>query len=176
MSTTTPWPQHCVFGDPGPEDAEADGTWLAKVETCTCTRCELIQLGMDQSKESGKLEGVMSRVRDLEKENAQLKLENHQIKLRLVCLERTSKDLLELATNFKQVYKSKKHHKRKIHKEDADSVEPKKRDPDLEFKGKIEIEEDQLECHQHESRTEGPSSRRPAVPAVPAVVITASQS
>lgn len=131
-----PWPEYCVFGHPGPNLAEADGTWRDKVEECTCTRCELTQLSLDQSKENGRLTGVMSRVKDLEKENACLKKENAQIQLRLALLERASKELLELAANFKQAYRAKKHYKRKIQKDDADGGEhgePKKRDTDLDF-------------------------------------------
>ena len=133
------WPQPCVFGHPGPEEAEADGNWLATVQTCRCTRCALVQLCMDQSKESGRIAGLMSRVKDLEKENAEFKKEHAEFKCRLVHLERANKDLLELAANFQQVYKSKKHHKRKI----QNSVEPKNMDPDLDsMLDKLVTEED----------------------------------
>lgn len=80
---------------------------------CKCTRCELIQLSMLQMKETGRLDGVMSRVRDLERENDHLKKENTEMKLRLVGLERTSRELQGLAGNFRQSYKSKKTLKRK---------------------------------------------------------------
>ena len=142
-----PWPQYCVFGHPGPDLAEADGTWRDKVNQCTCTSCELVQLTMDQCKESGKLTGVMCRVKDLETENNQLKKENAEIKLRLALLERASKELLELAANFKQAYKAKKHHKRKIHKEDADGGEhgePKKRETDQDFEQEVTALKDDL--------------------------------
>jgi hypothetical protein len=116
--------------------AEADGTWRDKVNECTCTRCEVTRISLYQSNQAGKLTGVMSRVKDLEKENACLKKKNAEFELRLALLERASKELLELAANFKQAYKAKKHHKRRIQKEDADSEEhgePKKRDTDLDF-------------------------------------------
>lgn len=98
---------------------------MAKVETCTCTRCELVQLCRDQSRESGKLQGVMSRVKDLEKENTQCKLEQEKLKVRLAILERNNKELNELAAHFKQAYRSKKNYKRKISsvKEDADPAQ-----------------------------------------------------
>jgi hypothetical protein len=127
-----PWPQLCLFGDQGPDGAEADnGTWCDKVRRCKCTRCELIQLSMQQMKETGRLDGVMSRVRDLERENDHLKREHIEMKLRLVVLERTSRELQTLAENFRQSYKSKKTHKRKIvqEMEFANHVPPKNSDP-----------------------------------------------
>ena len=78
---------------------------------CKCTRCELVRLGMLQVKETGRLDGVTSRVGDLVRENDHLKKENTEIKSRLFGLECTSRELQGLAENFRQSYKSKKTHK-----------------------------------------------------------------
>ena len=139
---------------------------------CPCTRCELIRLNLDQCKENGRLTGVMCRVKDLETENACLTKENAEIKLRLALLERASKELLELAANFQYAYKAKKHHKRKIQKEDADSGEhrePKKRDADLDLEQDTTVLKDDLAQDAHSARSasnaEGPGAS--GVPAVP---------
>ena len=104
-----PWPEPCRFGDLGPALSEDDGTgsWTTKMQECLCTRCILADMVCWRGDDRRRVDLLESRVQAAEDDNKQLKL-------RVCNLERTTAELARMGAYYYDLWRQKKHHKRKI--------------------------------------------------------------